>query len=73
MERNYDLMTAEYASAVEPDKLLGAVYVPRKSAEEGARMIGRAVCAALGLDTVALRLYDSAGNLTAQHLIGRKR
>lgn len=35
-----------------------------------------AICAvryALGLDTVALRLYDSEGNLTAQRLIGRER
>lgn len=73
MERNYDLMTAEYASAVEPDKLLGAVYVPRKSAERSARMIGWAIFAALESDAVELRLYDSEGNLTAQQLIGRKR
>ena len=68
-----DLMTAEYYSPTEPDRLLAAAYVPRKTAADSARIIGRAVCVALGTDAVNAVLLDSAGGTVEVLLVSRKR
>ena len=37
-----DVITVEFYSQAEPDKLLAAADLPRKRAEDAARMVGRA-------------------------------
>ena len=68
---NRDLMTAEYYASNDPDRLIGAAYVPRKDAARCARVIGRALCQALGMDTVEARLMDRNGELTERMIVKR--
>ena len=55
-------MTVEYLRADEPDQLIGAVYVPRKTSREAASAIGRAIVKALGMDAVLASFQDRYGN-----------
>lgn len=66
-----DLMTVEYYASQDPDRLIGAAYVPRKDAPRCARIVGRALCQALGMDTVEARLLDHRGELTERMIVVR--
>lgn len=73
MKSDRDLMTAEYYSPTEPDRLIGAVYVPRKTAADSVRIIGRAICVALGTDAVNAVLLSRDGVTVEVTLVGRRR
>lgn len=68
---NRDLMTVEYYASNDPDRLIGAAYVPRKDAARCARVIGRSLCQALVTDTVEARLLDRNGELTERMIVKR--
>lgn len=68
---NRDLMTVEYYAAQDPDRLIGAAYVPRKDAARCVRVIGRALCQALMMDSVEGRLLDQRGELTERMIVRR--
>ena len=67
-----DLITAEFYSAQEPDKLLAAADLPRKRAEDAARMVGRAICKAVGADSLNAILIGADGNVVERLLICRR-
>lgn len=68
---NRDLMTVEYYASNDPDRLIGAAYVPRKDAARCVRVIGRALCQALMMDSVEGRLMDRNGELTERMIVKR--
>lgn len=68
---NRDLMTVEYYAAQAPDRLIGAAYVPRKDAARCVRVIGRALCQALMMDSVEGRLLDQRGELKERMIVKR--
>lgn len=70
-ESAMDLMTVEYYASNDPDRLIGAAYVPRKDAARCVRVIGRALCQALMMDSVEGRLLDRNGELTERMIVKR--
>ena len=66
-----DLITVEFYSQTEPDRLLAAADLPRKRAEEAARMVGRAICKAVGADLNAI-LIGADGNVVERLLVCRR-
>lgn len=67
-----DLITVEFYSAKEPDRLLAAADLPRKRAEEAARMVGRAICKAVGADSLNAILIGADGNVVERLLVCRR-
>lgn len=67
-----DVVTVEYYSTLDPDRLLGAVDVPRKRMLDGAEQVGRAICRAVAADSVNAILIDENGNAVERMLICRK-
>lgn len=67
-----DVITVEFYSQNEPDKLLAAADLPRKRAEEAARMVGRAICKAVGADSLNAILIGADGNVVERLLVCRK-
>ena len=72
MENNA-LMTVEYYDSREPDRLIGAVYVPEASASACASQIGRAILKALGGNCLTAHLLDGNGNLSDVLTVFRNR
>lgn len=67
-----DVITVEFYSQAEPDKLLAAADLPRKRAEEAARMVGRAICKAVGADSLNAILIGADGNVVERLLVCRR-
>ena len=67
-----DVITVEFYSAQEPDKLLAAADLPRKRAEEAAQMVGRALCKAIGTDSLNAILIGADGNVVERLLVCRR-
>lgn len=67
-----DIITAEYYSSREPDKLLAAADLPKKRAQDAAELVGKALCRAVGADSVNAILIDENGNAMERLLICRK-
>lgn len=72
MENNA-LMTAEYYDSREPDRLIGAVYVPKASANACVQMIGKAILRAIGGNCLTAHLLDGSGNLQDMQPVFRSR
>lgn len=67
-----ELITAEFYSQNEPDKLLAAADLPRKRAEEAVQMVGRAICKAIGADSLNAILIGADGNVVERLLVCRR-
>ena len=67
-----DLVTVEFYSAKEPDRLLAAADLPRKRAEDAARMVGRAICKAVGADSLNAILIGANGDVVERLLVCRR-
>ena len=63
--------TVEYYGDSLLVKLIGAVDVPAKRKIEAAQYIGKAICKALGLNTMEAVLIDENGNKTDQIVVWR--
>lgn len=68
---NRDLMCVEFYAVLEPDRLLGAVDVPRKTGQDAARALGKAICRIRGMDAVNALLLDRDGNPVERMIIHR--
>lgn len=66
-----DLVTVEYYAG--PDELVGAVYVPKKSAADSAQIVGRSLNVALGRNELTAHILDCDGNLMNEMIIFRRR
>lgn len=67
-----DLVTVEDLRADDPDQLIGAVYVPRKTSRDAAIAIGRAIVKALGMDAVLASFQDRYGNTVEIMRVNRR-
>lgn len=67
-----DIVTVEFYSTLDPEKLLGAVDLPRKRMLEGAEQVGRAICRATAADSVNAILIDENGNAVERMLISKR-
>ena len=67
------LMTAEYYDAADPDKLIGAVYVPASCACACATRIGLAILKALGGNCLTAVLLDGDGERVDELPVFRNR
>lgn len=66
-----DLFCAEFYAATEPDRLLGAVDVPRKHWEKAAQALGKMICRVRGMDSVNALILDGYGSPVERLLINR--
>lgn len=66
-----DLICAEFYAVLEPDRLLAAADLPRKSWEKGAQLIGKAICRAIGADAVNALILDGDGDPMERLIINR--
>ena len=69
--RMSEKVTVEYYSDSLLVRLIGAVDVPAKRKIEAAQSIGKAICKALGLNTMEAVLIDKDGNRTDQIVVWR--
>lgn len=67
-----DLITVEFYSQAEPDRLLAAADLPRKRAEDAAQMVGRAICKAVGADSLNAILIGANGDVVERLLVCRR-
>ena len=70
---NKALMTVEYYDGAEPDRLIGAVYVPEASANACANLIGKAILKAVGGNCLTAHLLDAGGNVRDMLTVFKKR
>lgn len=66
-----DLFCAEFYAVQEPDRLLGAVDVPRKNWEKASQALGKMICRVRGMDSVNALILDGYGNPVERMLINR--
>lgn len=57
-----DLCTVDYFAAESGDTLLMSADVPRKTAEDAAAILGKALCRVRGMENVNTEIYDGFGN-----------
>ena len=67
------LMTAEYYDGADPDRLIGAVYVPQASANACVNLIGKAILKALGGNCLTAVLLDGDGERVDELNVFRNR
>lgn len=67
-----DIVTVEFYSAIDPERLLGAVDLPRKRAEDGATAVGRAICKAVNADSLNAIMIAESGDVIERMLICKR-